>query len=289
MRAYELAHAKENKNPKLFSNGVSAQDLSQGGLGDCWLISAIAALAEFPGLIQRVFLTKETSEWGRYQVRLFDISKPSAGGHKVKGHFVSVTIDDRLPCEVDGGYPSTMYLKMNNEGEIWPLLLEKAMAKWAGSYEDLDGGHAAWALATLTGWETVSYNKFDNDTVWTKCKLTPHPDHPRSPHKVEFKSMHEEPEDSGKLFELLKDFEKKEFVMCASSGHGTDSVEDSQGGIVQGHAYVERERGQRREEKRREGTNFYLSFSKSPPPYNKPVPMHACPSLYFLTFFCCSS
>jgi calpain-15 len=238
MRAYELSQAKEKKDPTLFSNGVSAGDLAQGGLGDCWLIAAIAALAEFPGLIQRVFVTKETSEWGRYQIKLFDISKPSeGGGDAAKGSFVTVTIDDRLPCSVDGGFPNTLYLQMSKEGEIWPLLLEKAMAKWAGSYESLDGGHAAWALATLTGWETISYAKYGGGSEWTKCKLSPHPEKPRSPHDVKFVSMREECEDN-EFFELLKTWEKNEFVMCASSGSGKDTVDDSQGGIVQGHAYT---------------------------------------------------
>lgn len=37
----------------LFGNsGISPNDVRQGGLGDCWFKSAIAALAEWPGRIE---------------------------------------------------------------------------------------------------------------------------------------------------------------------------------------------------------------------------------------------
>ena len=202
----------------------------------CWLISAIAALAEFPGLIQRVFVTKETTEWGRYEVKLFDISLPNTHSSNGKGSFVNVTIDDRLPCSVDAGFPRTLYLKLSKDGEIWPLILEKAMAKWAGSYENLDGGHAAWALATLTGWDVQSYTHSGGGS-WRKCRLSPDLAHPRSPHDVKYESLGSSHSDE-EVFELLTAFEKEEHVMCASSGSGNDTVEDSKGGIVQGHAYT---------------------------------------------------
>jgi len=135
----------------LFHDGVTASDVAQGGLGDCWLVAAIAALSEFPGLIQRIFVTKETSPLGRYSLRLYDISLQSESG-AAKGKFVTITVDDLLPCKADGGFPKPLFMNMNSDGEIWPLLIEKALAKWTGSYENLDGGYPAWALSTLTGW-----------------------------------------------------------------------------------------------------------------------------------------
>jgi calpain-15 len=232
MRAYDLALAKGNEAAYLFSDGVSAGDLCQGGLGDCWLISAIAALAEYPGLIQRIFLTKETSPLGRYSLRLFDITEE--GG---KGKFVNVTVDDRLPCKCDGGFPKLMYLSMDDSGEIWPLLVEKALAKWAGSYENLDGGHCAWALATLTGWETESYVKFGKDNHFTKCKLEPDKEDPRNPHSISFKSTRDTLE-ADELFKLLQESDSKDYVMTCATNSGKDTVEESAQGIVQGHAYT---------------------------------------------------
>ena len=44
---------------KLFSGGVEPADIGQGQLGDCWLMTALACLSEFPGAIQSIFETEE--------------------------------------------------------------------------------------------------------------------------------------------------------------------------------------------------------------------------------------
>ena len=43
-----------------------------------------------------------------------------------------------------------MYMKMNGP-ELWAVLLEKAFAKFCGSYAHLDGGWAVWGWQVLTG------------------------------------------------------------------------------------------------------------------------------------------
>jgi calpain-15 len=232
MRAFDLSIAKGNDATYLFADGITAGDLCQGGLGDCWLISAIAALAEYPGLIQRIFITKETSPFGRYTLRLFDITED--GG---KGKFVNVTVDDRLPCKCDGGFPSLMYLSMDEAGEIWPLLIEKALAKWSGSYSNLDGGHCAWALATLTGYEVDTYINFGKDDNFTKCNLQPSKEEPRNPHKISFRTSSVKVP-AQEMFSILVESDGADYVMTCGTGRGKDTVEDSENGIVQGHAYT---------------------------------------------------
>jgi len=117
-RGNELRMENEkHAHPFLFEGGIEPADIAQGQLGDCWLLSAFACMAEHPGFIQNMFLQREYNPRGKYQVRLFD---------KLKEHFVVVNIDDRIPCSAQTGKPC---FTSPHGDELWVLLLEKAFAK----------------------------------------------------------------------------------------------------------------------------------------------------------------
>ena len=54
-------------------DGIRPQDVLQGDLGDCWLMSALASLAEYPQQIRKLFKTKHITKDGRYEIQLYDI------------------------------------------------------------------------------------------------------------------------------------------------------------------------------------------------------------------------
>lgn len=108
----------------------------QGGLGDCWFLSAVAVLTE-TSRISEVIITPEYNEEGIYTVRFC-----------IQGDWVPVVVDDWIPCE-SSRKPAFATSKKKNE--LWVSLLEKAYAKLHGSYEALEGGLVQDALVDLTG------------------------------------------------------------------------------------------------------------------------------------------
>ena len=136
--------AHQLSKPCLFAGEIEPADIDQGGLGDCWLLAAFAALTMSPGAIQNCFLTQEYNLRGLYEVRLYD-------GRQQK--FVTIYVDDYVPCHVnkDPKTPVETLFANPHDNELWVLLLEKAFAKLIGSYYGLSGGLEAWALQALTG------------------------------------------------------------------------------------------------------------------------------------------
>ena len=114
---FESKLTAENKKDgvrlKLFEAGVEPKDVAQGGLGDCWLISALACMSEHEGLLRSIFKTQEFNERGKYAIRLYD------GRAK---RWTVVTVDDALPM-LKG---STQLLFAQPKGqELWVVLIEK--------------------------------------------------------------------------------------------------------------------------------------------------------------------
>ncbi|XP_074955212.1 calpain-10 isoform X4 [Phalacrocorax aristotelis] len=127
--------------PRLFSNNPQDVQVKQGILGDCWFLCACVALQKSKYLLNKVIPPGQPS-WtdesyqGCFTCRVWQF-----------GHWVEVTIDDRLPCL--GG--KLCFSQCQAEDLFWLPLLEKAYAKVHGSYEQLWAGQVADALVDLTG------------------------------------------------------------------------------------------------------------------------------------------
>jgi len=137
--------------------GINPDDIKQGYCGDCYFLSAISALAEFPDRIEKIFETKDVNKAGLYAVTLC-----------VTGEQITVIVDDYFPfCPIKNDWAFSKSV----DNEIWVLILEKAWAKIHGNYQRIEGGNTAESLMSLTGCyvDYIFHNQVLNkDILWSK-------------------------------------------------------------------------------------------------------------------------
>ncbi|NUP49174.1 MAG: hypothetical protein HOW97_17985 [Catenulispora sp.] len=133
-------HWAQVKGPLFGPEGVNlAQDLHQGGVGDCWFLSSIAAIAQrdpqfFPSRIHE-------NPNGSYTVTLYQDGKP-----------VEVTVDGQIPTGPDN---KTAAYAGPGSGS-WIPIYEKAFAQLNGGYDNIVGGSGSEGMHDLTGQSTQS-------------------------------------------------------------------------------------------------------------------------------------
>ncbi|XP_074172231.1 calpain-10 isoform X3 [Rhinolophus sinicus] len=141
--------------PRLFPDNPQEGQVKQGLLGDCWFLCACAALQKSRHLLEQVSATvipPGQPSWldqtyrGSFTCRVWQF-----------GHWVEVTIDDRLPCLAG----RLCFSRCQREDVFWLPLLEKVYAKVYGSYEHLWAGQVAEALVDLTGGLAERWNLKD--------------------------------------------------------------------------------------------------------------------------------
>ena len=134
-RPEEIASILSNKRlpPKFVKEGITRFDINQGSFGDCWVMSTIANLAstikQRPEILEKIFDPNQPfdDENHFFTFRFFK-----------NGEWQNVTVDDYLPW--DRSTHSLIGVSSTDRLEFWPCLLEKAYAKFRGSYADNEGG-----------------------------------------------------------------------------------------------------------------------------------------------------
>ncbi|KPA75256.1 putative mitochondrial calpain-like cysteine peptidase [Leptomonas pyrrhocoris] len=131
---------------------IDPLSIEPGELGDSWLVGAMAAVAEHPGVLLRMFRHPRSSEHAKIERALgaFRVTL------NVQGWWRSVVVDDLLPV-TSGNYPQ--YAHSNRDvRELWMGMLEKAFAKVRGGYANIVAGDPLDALRVLTGWPCARYD-----------------------------------------------------------------------------------------------------------------------------------
>ena len=133
-------------------------NIKQGNLGDCYLLSALSALAEWPRRVRELFITTEPNEAGVYRLKLY-----------LNGVATEITVDEYFPCKADGSFA---FARNADNNTIWPMLIEKAYAKAFGSYQRIESGHMMESLQTLTCSyiDILDHHETPLDELWGHIK-----------------------------------------------------------------------------------------------------------------------
>ncbi|XP_058887145.1 calpain-5-like [Acipenser ruthenus] len=197
------------EDPHLFVNGISAHDLHQGQLGNCWFVAACSSLASRESLWQKVIPDWKEQEWDQQKKEAY------AGIFHFRfwrfGEWVDVVIDDRLPTINN----QLVYCHSNDSNEFWSALVEKAYAKVYGCYEALDGGNTADALVDFTGGVSEPLDLIEGQIV-------------------------QDEESRNRLFErVLKVHNREGLISCSIRATTSADMEARLDcGLVKGHAYA---------------------------------------------------
>ena len=145
---------------QLFKDDIIPNDIQQGSLGDCYFLSALAAIAEKPRLIIKLFENKQVNKYGCYSLFLF-----------IDGQCENIILDDYFPVmKTPISSNISLIFSRSNGPELWVILLEKAYAKIHGSYEKIEAGLCEEALRDLTGAPSEKLNDFNEKEAWDFMK-----------------------------------------------------------------------------------------------------------------------
>jgi hypothetical protein len=181
----------------MYKGDISAMDVKQGMLGDCYFLSAISVMGDKH--VRAAILNKDDEyKSGAFCVRFFKGGEP---------HDQEICIVDNLfPVDYNGNW---LFCKSESGTELWPMVLEKAYAKFYGTYSDIEAGKVQYALADLTGGapEQIKVEAYRNNlnALWKK---------------------------------MYHSYKEGYLMGAGSPEHAMGDSAISDDGIVQGHAYA---------------------------------------------------
>ena len=147
---------KKEETYTLFgSKGVNPEDILQGSIGNCWFMSAISAIAEEPGRVEKMFLNTSNAvePKGIYGVNMFALGVP-----------ITIIVDDYIPTyEYDTDDYRNLFAGAGTDFSVWGAVIEKAFAKFHGNYKHIVGGIGRMAVRTLVGGPFEDYWHNDKD------------------------------------------------------------------------------------------------------------------------------
>jgi hypothetical protein len=147
----DYSYTKPNKKSKLYKRGngdkedIDANDVQQGNLDNCYVLSPLAALAQSnPKWIKSMI---EVREDGNYNVALY--LRKSADTNE-RNKIIVVVKNEFVQSKGKPAYAGS------GDNELWVQVIEKAYAQALGSYDAIaKGGEAMETFEVLTGRKAI--------------------------------------------------------------------------------------------------------------------------------------
>lgn len=133
---------------------VTYSKLLQGQLGHCYITDILSSLAVAPERIQSLFSKSDGTSRENFEVTVYPYGVPTKV--QVDGHFPYLG-----PCKA-------LYFARTSTSELWPMVLEKAWAKYLGSYHDTLTADPSLAFTFFTGCATghLINESLGEDELW---------------------------------------------------------------------------------------------------------------------------
>jgi len=152
-------------------------------------------------------------------------------------------IDDRLPVNQ---YGSLRNVQLSASGELWPALLEKAMAAMFGGYGELEGNlpYVAFkALTGATGDRLLRLSKTEENRWVCRSPKLAGMGRKRQMHILNQATWPNDntpgdcPKSDDEMLDVLMWLDKGECLMCVASKHEAGNGVITSKGVEAGHAY----------------------------------------------------
>ncbi|KAL1518789.1 hypothetical protein AB1Y20_003072 [Prymnesium parvum] len=165
LRPEEFIPLATDQHPIFYKNDYEADGLCQGGgLDNRWFISALNIVAANRIQLDRIFFGELDQTWidnGFFVCKFYKDDPLSDDDWQV------VLIDDRIPCDANG---RPAFCHSQEPHVYWPMIIEKAYAKFCGSYEAMRGGTVTQGLEDLTGGVGYKFDLVKREKEWIPPK-----------------------------------------------------------------------------------------------------------------------
>jgi hypothetical protein len=193
---------------KLYVDGVSYKDPTQGAVGDCYFVSSLITIAHsnpalLSGAIEYLGKGDEGKDW--YSVRFYN---------RKTGQPEYVKVTPEFPMDED----ELVYAHSAMPREFWCPIIEKAYATWRAGYDKIEGGMPREAMFHLIGKDS-EWLSTEADGRWSSLEK------PR------------EKLNDDALFQKLRKATQEKRPMAAGTRQGDDKVYEK-AGLLAPHAYA---------------------------------------------------